>query len=169
MRNISLQTRTESTHGVRIRAFQLFFQNAWVFRLSSRAFSAQFQNAAWMVGVRMPCQWLPEVCQPLLCVPELVFSGRAAGCSPSAGLPMTKSISCSMISSLKITLMAVSTTNRSSGSLRMAFQVAVRLAVAFGVCRTCSNSSVFPMLAGARFRRPSGCRTCHRTAWSISR
>ena len=66
-----------------------------------------------------------------------------------------------MISSLKIT--TVSTTNRSRGSCGWLLCVAVRLAVAFGVAAL-SNSRCFPC-GWCRFRHPSACRTCHRTAF----
>ena len=99
--------------------FQLFFQNAGV-----QSFFPGFQLVQTLLGGRGQdalFNGFQKVCQPLLRVPELVFQDRQPGvlrCWAS----MTKSISRSMISSLKITLIAVSTTNRSRGSLRMAFR-----------------------------------------------
>ena len=136
------QARTESTHGSG-RAFQLFFQNAGV-----QGFFPGFQLVQPLLGGRGQdalFNGFQKVCESFLCIPELLFQNRQPGVLPCCWASMTKSISRSMISSLKITLMAVSTTNRSSGSLRMAFRSQCAFAVAFGVAALVVIVGVSPM------------------------
>ncbi len=117
LRNFSSQNRIHS------RVKTGFFSSSsrmLVFRASFRASSSS--KRCLVVGVRMPCSMASRRFASRFSV-SLSWSFRTGSRVFSCcWASMTKSISRSMISSLKITLMAVSTTNRSSGSLRMAFR-----------------------------------------------
>ena len=117
LRNFSNQNRIHS----RVRTG--FFSSSsrmLVFRASFRASSSS--SRCLVVGVRIPCSMASRRFASRFSVSRSWSFRTGRRVFSCCWASIIKSISRSMISLLKITLMAVSTTNRSNGSLRMAFR-----------------------------------------------